>query len=468
MKEIEQILQQDSIADITSSLKEKSVVVPSWSDLVKDYEPEFHDIVTDKSSRKDKILEGGKVEVAARIAIGLEKLLVRRFTDFTFAIDVKRIYYTNNDIQKEIASAIEKIYTTAHINSENIKRGIAYYASCEIFTLWYTRKNKNNLYGFPCDYKLKCKTYNPMSHTKLYPLFDDKDDMIAMSYEYKKKVKDEWVTYFETFTADKHFVWSNSENDDWKSVINNEEVTIEKIPGAYLSRQRPVYDELSILRKELEYTISRNSDIIAYNAAPVLKVVGQLVGNVEKDETRRVYRLTDGGDVSYVSWSQSIESLKYHIDTILRLYFMQAQMPDVSFDNLKSLGNIGYDARKTLLTDAHLRIGEESGPWVEFFERECNVIKAFLKKMNTRWSEDDIDAVRVEHVITPFVQEDELNEIKKWQLANGNKPLISHRESVVAANLTEDPAKTYEEIGKEQLAQSTMEQAGLIDTINAL
>ena len=42
---------------------------------------------------------------------------------------------------------------------------------------------------------------------------------------------------------------------------------------------------------------------------------------------------------------------------------MQAQMPDISFENMKSLGNIGYDSRRTLLTDAHLKIGEESGPW---------------------------------------------------------------------------------------------------------
>lgn len=110
--------------------------------------------------------------------------------------------------------------------------------------------------------------------------------------------------------------------------------------------------------------------------------------------------------MSYVSWAQSVEALKYHVDTLLKLYFMQGQMPDLSFENMKSLGNIGYDARQMVLSDAHLKIGDESGPVLEFLERECNVIKAFLKLMNTEWA-DEVDAVEVEHVITPFIQNDE-------------------------------------------------------------
>ena len=85
---------------------------------------------------------------------------------------------------------------------------------------------------------------------------------------------------------------------------------------------------------------------------------------------------------------------------------MQGQMPDLSFENMKSLGNIGFDARQMILSDAHLKIGDESGAWIEFFERECNVIKEFLKFMNTNWK-DEIDNVEVEHIITPFIQNDE-------------------------------------------------------------
>lgn len=82
-------------------------------------------------------------------------------------------------------------------------------------------------------------------------------------------------------------------------------------------------------------------------------------------------------------------------------------------------------------------------------ERECNVIKAFLKKMNVKW-ENEIDNVCVEHVITPFVQNDEKYEIEKWMKANGDKPLIGHLESIRKAGVSEDPVATYEEYVKEQ------------------
>ena len=78
--------------------------------------------------------------------------------------------------------------------------------------------------------------------------------------------------------------------------------------------------------------------------------------------------MEQGGDVSYVSWSQAIEAVKYHVETLLRLFWMQSQIPDISFDNLTKLGNIGYDARKTLLTDAHLKVGDESGSWIELLD----------------------------------------------------------------------------------------------------
>ena len=35
-----------------------------------------------------------------------------------------------------------------------------------------------------------------MEGVKLYPLIDELDDMLAMSFEYTKKVKDEEITYF--------------------------------------------------------------------------------------------------------------------------------------------------------------------------------------------------------------------------------------------------------------------------------
>ena len=239
-------------------------------------------------------------------------------------------------------------------------------------------------------------------------------------------------------------------------------IKIMKIPGAYAFRPAPIYHGLTHIREEIEYTLSRNSDVIAYNSAPVLKVSGKLVGDEDKGESRRLFRLENGGDVAYVSWTQAIEALKYHVETLLKLFFMQGQMPDLSFENMKSLGNIGFDARQMMLSDAHLKIGDESGTWIEFFERECSVIKEFLKFMNTEWK-DEIDNVEVEHIITPFIQNDETAMTDRLIKQNGGKPIKSQLETIREAGYSNDPETTLKQIQEEDKVASQARMNSLFE-----
>lgn len=456
----------NSIDQKIKALKKRTICVPLWSVLLKTYETSNHEVLTDTISLKDK--ENG--EKSSRIAIGLDKLLASRFNQFTFAIPVKREYNKpSNDTQTAIISAIEKIYENAHIDTMNFKRGIAYYAACEMFTIWYTVKRENTIYGFPCKYKLKCKTFSPMDRVCLYPIIDELDDMIAMSFEYDKKVSDtKTITIFETYTEDRHFVWEkDNQGNSWEektaqikedgTVESGEQIIINKIPGVYLWRPFPVYDGLGGIRHELEYSLSRNGNVISYNSAPIVKVKGGIIGKEKKGESSRIWRVESDGDISYVSWNQSQDAVINQTNTLLKLYWMLSQMPDISFDNMKGLGNIGYDARQTLFTEARLKIIEESGAWKECFEREFNVIKAFLKQMNQSWA-NEIDNITCKHIITPYVPEDENNSINVRMKANGGLPVESQLESIIKLGQSKDPISTLKEIRKDQAASAFAQQ----------
>lgn len=466
MNEIDKIFSSGDASKIINALRQKSVSIPEWSTLVTDYEPTKHSIVFDKLGRKDKERKdknGNTVglEPASRIYIGLEKLHTKRMSEFMFSIPVKRVYHNTegNETRQKIAKAMELIYKHARIDSENLKRCVLYFAACEVFTIWYAVKKESTLYGFPCKYKLKCKTFTPMDGVSLYPYFDEFGDLLAMSMQYERAIGDDKVTYFETYTADKRYKWK-LQGAEWNPIIEGEEISIKKIPGVYIHRSKPIYDGLSYIRQEIEYTLSRNSDVVAYNSAPVLKVAGSIQGQEEKGESKRVYRVENGGDVSYVSWSQSIEALKYHVNQLINLYWMQAQMPDISFENMKQLGNIGFDARQTLLTDAHLKVGEESGAWIEALERECNVVKAFLGEMNVSFK-DELDNVEVEHIITPFIQNDKTIEADRLLKLNGGKAVLSHLESIKQAGYSSDPEETLKQIQEEENATLAGKMEGL-------
>lgn len=456
----------NSIDQKINALKKRTICVPLWSVLLKTYETSNHEVLTDTISLKDK--ENG--EKSSRIAIGLDKLLASRFNQFTFAKPVKREYNKpSNDTQTAIISAIEKIYENAHIDTMNFKRGIAYYAACEMFTIWYTVKRENTIYGFPCKYKLKCKTFSPMDRVCLYPIIDELDDMIAMSFEYDKKVSDtKTITIFETYTEDRHFVWEkDNQGNSWEektahikedgTVESGEQIIINKIPGVYLWRPFPVYDGLGGIRHELEYSLSRNGNVISYNSAPIVKVKGGIIGKEKKGESSRIWRVESDGDISYVSWNQSQDAVINQTNTLLKLYWMLSQMPDISFDNMKGLGNIGYDARQTLFTEARLKITEESGAWKECFEREFNVIKAFLKQMNQSWA-NEIDNITCKHIISPYVPEDENNSINVRMKANGGLPVESQLESIIKLGQSKDPISTLKEIRKDQAASAFAQQ----------
>lgn len=475
MKTLEEILDRNRPIDaIISDLQEKSTTPPSWSYLHSVLDPKLHRIVNDTQGRQDKVRSGGKVDKAARLAIGLEKLLCKRVNQFTFTLPVKRIYSNidDNDTRQAIANAIERIYDKAHINSTNMKRGFAYFASCEIFTLWYVVKKQNEDYGFKSEYKLRCRTFSPLNDdVRLYPLLDEYNDMLAMSISYTEKVMDEDVDFFETWTADTHYKWRKDSGKGWvdeivyedaeNNVTYGDEILIGKIPGSYAWKDSPTWEvESTDLREDVEYTHSRDSDVVAYNSAPILMVAGGVTGKEDKGETRRVYRVQNGGNVSYVSWNQSQEATRSHIDRSLDLFWQLNQMPDTSFKNMMSLGNIGYDARMTVLMDTMLRTGEESMPLIEFFERECNVIKAFLKQMNKAWA-NEVDNVVVTHQIQPYIMKNEEAEINLRMKANGGKAIESQLESIERFGKSKNAQETLDQIVKE----SAQEKAAQMNSV---
>ena len=64
-----------------------------------------------------------------------------------------------------------------------------------------------------------------MDGVRLYPLLDELGDMIAMSFEYTRKVKNEEVTFFETYTSNIHYKWKQQGNG-WE-LVKLEQVAVE-------------------------------------------------------------------------------------------------------------------------------------------------------------------------------------------------------------------------------------------------
>lgn len=433
---------------IISDLKYKTVVVKPWANLRKEYEPKEHPVMTDKNYR-DKVTKKG-IEKVTRLTLGLQKLAVKRMTELMFAIPVQRVYNPVNEQEKTVAKIMEAIFLKNRVNSLNIERGKSLFASCETITLWYSQEQPTMYAGQKSLLKLRCKNYSPMNGDSLYPLFDEYDDMIALSIEYTRKEGNRTITYFDTYTADEHIRW-RTENGGTVEELR-ESVELGKITGIYIHRDEPIWEDQSPNVYEGEWTLSRNGNYIRKNARPNWVVFSDKKVNHGNEPTndnagRNVLQYGQNDKAEYKTWQQAIDSIKFHIDEIKRNFFMELQLPDMSMENMKATPMSG-EARKMMFIDAQLKVTDESGIWLEFFDREINVVRAFMKKMYPSLSAA-IDSLQVDVVITPYQIRDEAERITNLTNATNGKAIMSQRTAVANLGYVDDIDEELAQIAKE-------------------
>lgn len=461
MPSIKDILGSDTTErEKITALKQKTVSVPAWSGqkgLESEYDPTKHPVMN-KQLYPDIVRDDG-VERVTRITLSFQKLAAVRMSELCTGIPVKRIYKPENDRQKLVAEAMEKIFDRNRINSVNTKRCKQLFAGCEIFTLWYAVEQRNSLYGFNSLLKLRCRTFSPMLGDELYPFFDEYGDMTAMSIGYTRKVGRKNVQYFDTYTDgedSRHIKWSN-EGGEW-AIIEDENTTLLKIPGVYAWRPMPIWEDTSRNVFEMEWSLSRNGNYLRENSKPKFVVCANEViqyGDEKSPdkEFKAVSQFPTGAKAEYVTWQQATESLKFHIATLRSLYFTQLQLPDWSYEKMSQQALSG-ESRKQMFIDAELKVGDESGDLLEFFDREINVVKAFLKLMMGAAYHADIDALPVENKVTPYRITDRKEKIEELTAANGNLPIMSQRESIEEFGHSDNVDKTLEEIHEQDKVDS--------------
>lgn len=452
---IEEILALQDEAQKIAALKEKAVNIPAWADLIKEYDPRRHPVM-DKALYPDVSRSDGSLEKVTRITLNFQRLAVKRMTELVCGVPVKRVYKPENDRQKEIATYLEKIFVRNRADSLNIERCNMLFASCEVMTLWYAVEDKNRIYGFDSNLKFRCRNFSPMTGDTLYPLFDEYGDMVALSVEYTRIVGNKTHQYFDTYTKDRHIKWSDLNGP--MSVVEDEKITIGKIPAVYMYRPTPVWEDTSNNVYEMEWSLSRNGNYLRKNSKPIFIVYAdeQIKYNSEDKKgeavkARTVLQYPKGSNAQYVTWQQAVESLKYQVETLRSLFFTQLQLPDWSYEKMSQQALSG-ESRKQLFIDCQLKVKDESGRIIEYFDREMNVVKAFLKAALGEAYAADIDALETEILITPFSVNDEKETISNLMTANGNQPIISQREAIEMLGWSDDPDKTMEEIRQESMA----------------
>jgi SPP1 family phage portal protein len=473
--DIKKLLASEDYNTVIAELKTgRNAADPEVESFEAQLNPEEHDI-NDRVKRPDKkvkvdkpedtgtviqVTSGGetaentRTEKVARIALALQKLIVKRAVAFTFGNPVGlNAEPEEGSKEEDVLKAVKRVLFDTKSRTLNRKIARNIFSCTEAAERWYPVEKPNNNYGFPSNYKLRVAIFSPLLGDKLYPYFDETGDMVAFSREFTRKdnagVK---FTYFETYTEQLHQMWITT-NNQWEVVEGYPKInTIGKIPVIYGRQPAVEWEDVQGLIDRLEKLLSNFADTNDYHASPKIVVKGTVLGFAKKGESGGILELEgDDADAKYLSWQHAPESVKLEIETLLRMIYTITQTPDISFEAVKGLGAISGIALKLLFLDAHLKVQDKMEIFDDYLQRRLSIVQAYLSEMNKKDSEFKAacQSLTIEPEIVPFMIEDEKAKVDLLVAANGGKSVASQKTTVQQLGWVNDTEAEYEQIQEE-------------------
>lgn len=482
MPPIDELLRTGDYSAAISELRNGRLTpLPNSEQYAAQYDPKLHDI-NDPRKRPDKLVvidkdseeygevkninvnaeltteQGFRIEPVARIALALQKLIVKRAVAFTFGNPVAYDADPQNDEEKAVLAALKRVLHDVKEKTLNRRVARSLYSTTEVAEYWYPVEGDegHDLYGFTTKMKFRVALFSPAFGDRLYPYFDDNRDLIAFSREFTKKADDLTTrTYFETYTKDAHYIWTaegptGTEAKNWELVEGYpKQLTIGKIPIVYGSQPAVEWEDVQSLIDRLEKLLSNFADTNDYHASPKIFVEGKILGFARKGEAGAIIEGEEGAKATYLSWAQAPESVRLEIDTLLRMIYTITQTPDISFDSVKGIGAVSGIALQLLFMDAHLKVQDKMEVFDDYLTRRANILLAYLGAANVK-SKAAARRLIVSPRITPYIIEDETAKVNLLQGANGGKAVASQKTTVRRLGWAEDPEAELAEIQQEE------------------
>lgn len=422
--------------------------LPNVEQFTKEYDVKKHNIFTDKIRYLDKRVESEytdkneatKKEIKTiplnRIGLPYQKKIVSIATTFLCGTPIK---YTNNLEEKDLYDAFLKVIEKNKMKfvDKEIASSLGRYTECA--ELWYHTEENNNFYGFDSAFRLKVKVLTPDKNS-LYPIFDEHGDLTSFSREFKIGDK----TIFEVYTAEKIIRYESI--TEWQKVEEREN-PIGKIPVVFYQQEQVEWADVQTAIERLEQIYSYSAESNDKFAFPILKLRGEVTGQLSKDNTGKVLQLGEQADADFVVPANGNESLSTEINRLERDVHDFTSTPNISFDNMKGLGNmLAGSSAQFLFLSAHLKVMDKLSVFVPALQRRASIIKTYLQMFHSKFRNADLD---IEPIITPFVINNEAEFMRFLMEVNGNKPIYSQEYSMQRAGI-KNPETMLQQIQNEE------------------
>ncbi|EGG55301.1 phage portal protein, SPP1 family [Paraprevotella xylaniphila YIT 11841] len=478
MRTIDEVLRIEDIDQKIAYLKKgRKTELPDAVKLYNDWNPNRHEIITDtekypkikitvekekevydeKTGKTTTIPKKTKDVEPNRIALPIEQDIVNIQTAFTVGTEPK-MNCEPEENEQGLFSALRKVLEKNKIKYQNKRIVRSWLSEQECAEYWYVVKDDGfwaklkrkigTLFGASApEYRLNSVIWSPFRGDKLYPFFDDSNNLVAFSREYKKKdLDDVEITCFMTITADSVYQWEFI--DGWKSVSSFKH-GFKKLPVLYCYRPEAYCEKIKTLRVRLEKLLSNYADCIDYHFFPILMLFGD-VQNFSGEFKSRVVELTgQGANAQYLTWNQVPTTVQYEAETLINQIYALTNTPRISFDAIKGSGNVlSGVAFDYVFLSTHLNVENLAEVIGEFMQRRVNFLVSALGSINSSL-EKAAETIDINVEIEPYRLEN-LSEKIDTALKAKNGELWSQQRAITFVGNIDNVLDEVEQIKEEQ------------------
>ena len=396
-----------------------------------------------------------------RVGIPWQQIITERRVGFTLSNPVKTdvIWDKETEKEKELVKLVERIQNDNKMdykNKEILRRKLS---EMEVAVIWYYVKTE----GKETNYTLNSRIVSPELGDTLYPLFDSTGHMIAFRRDYKLTDKGKDIEHSDIYTAEYEYKFIKRDAD-WildPDIVTKAKDTDElilanpklnpagKILVEYYCQKKPVWSDVQTIIDRHETLTSNHGGMNDKFGSPMLIIAGEIQGEIIDNKTGTVMQMENDGTAQYAELSSEPESISSEQKNLEKFIYTMSQTPNISFDQMLTIGAMSGFAAEMLLTDPHMAVRTEEETFGIGLQRRLNIIKAAIGALINTSLAGEAKTVQLKPVITPYLPQNTTEMVDNLSIAVTGG--IMSKETAVEENpLVEDAEAEMDRINKDK------------------
>jgi predicted RNA-binding protein with EMAP domain len=385
----------------------------------------------------------------AKIPLPYQRKIVQSAVAFLFGKPVKLIQQSKGT--DKAFKMIDELWTSmrmATLNRKNARTLFSQTASAKLFVEYRDPEAE----GAEAFNSIKCILLNKENGNDLYYKKDQYGVMQSIARGYTSKSGDKVIEHFDAEFSD--IIVSCSKIDGFWQVKPTTNLA-KKIRYSYYEQEETEWDIVQAIIERQEMLVSKRADNNDYTADSILVLTGDVESLPGKEETGKVVKLTgQGASASYLSPSMAIDMVKDERTTWDNYILYFTDTPDLTSDQLKSLGQDSGKALEMKFFPAILKAMDKLELFEEMIDREINILKAMIKNIIdvSQSMAEELKNLKISYEFGNPLPDNIKEFMETLSTAVGGKPIMSRKKAVELNPLVKDADAENLQMDSEELS----------------